>query len=663
MDPRPDHSPDLLRRAVASANIPALIPVLVQLTGDRRWLADPYRPTRGRGLSDHDDGGLAPGVQAEIRAAAATAITAYLGGAKVAIPEPSEAMLVQLLSVSMGEQIPAEYGPMLRPVLGLRPERETGEPAGPPAVPPAGYHVVIVGAGASGLAMAVELGAAGIAYTIVEKASAVGGTWWSNRYPGCGVDTPSHLYCFSFYDQYDWPAYFSVRDTLQDYFEALATDLGIRPHIRLRTEALGARYCETSQAWDVDVLTAEGVTETLRADALVTAVGAFGRPVMPDLPGLADFAGPVAHTARWPADLDLTGQRVAVIGNGASAMQLVPAIADVAEHVYVITRSAQWAAPFEKFQQPVPEALRWLFQQVPLYRLWYRLRLFWNFNDKNHRALQRDPDWAHPGRSMNQHNDYQREYLTQHIRAELGDREEELAPHVLPDFPPFGKRMLMDNGWFRTVARQDVTLNPTGAAAIRPHGVIAGDDQEYAVDTLVLATGFDVVRFLAPLRLEGRSGRTIRELWDDDDARAYLGTVVPGMPNFYCLYGPNLQAGHGGSLLMTLEVQARYIRRTLQAMFRAGLGSVECKAEVCSAYNDRVEAAHASMVWTHPGMSTYYRNSRGRVVVNSPWRNVDFWHLAREPDLADFITEPRGPVEPLTDAAVMSREGISGLRS
>jgi 4-hydroxyacetophenone monooxygenase len=134
------------------------------------------------------------------------------------------------------------------------------------------------------------------------------------------------------------------------------------------------------------------------------------------------------------------------------------------------------------------------------------------------------------------------------------------------------------------------------------------------------------------------------------------------MPNFYCLYGPNLQSGHGGSLLMTLEVQARYIRRTLQAMFRAGLGSVECKAEVCAAYNDRVDAAHASMVWTHPGMSTYYRNSRGRVVVNSPWRNVDFWHLAREPDLADFSTQPRRAAAPLADVPVLSKEGTSGLR-
>jgi 4-hydroxyacetophenone monooxygenase len=493
------------------------------------------------------------------------------------------------------------------------------------------------------MSVAVELGRAGIDYTILERSDAVGGTWWHNRYPGCGVDTPSHLYCFSFFDEYDWPAYFSLRDTLHDYFETVADELGIRPNIELQTEVLGARYDAAAQGWDVDVRRADGTVETLHADVLVSAVGAFGRPIEPDLPGLDTFAGERAHTARWPQDLDLAGKRVGVIGNGASAMQLVPAVVDEAEHVVVLTRSAQWAAPFEKFHLQVPDDLRWLFREVRLYRLWYRLRLFWNFNDKNHRALQRDPSWEFPERSLNRQNDHHREYFTQYILGELGDRRDELAPHVLPTYPPFGKRMLMDNGWFRTVARPDVTLNPTGAAAVREHSVVGGDGREHEIDVLVLATGFDVVRFLAPMELVGRSGRTIRETWEDDDARAYLGTVVPDLPNFFCLYGPNLQGGHGGSLLTTLETQAAYVRKVLQAMFRDGLGSVEVRADVSDAYNDRVDAAHEDMVWTHPGMSTYYRNSRGRVVVNSPWRNVDFWHLARDPDLTEFVVEPRQP--------------------
>jgi 4-hydroxyacetophenone monooxygenase len=401
-----------------------------------------------------------------------------------------------------------------------------------------------------------------------------------------------------------------------------------------------ASYEQHEQVWHVDVRNPDGAMETLRADVLISAVGAFGRPMWPDIPGLETFAGERAHTAAWPDGLELAGKRVAVIGNGASAMQLVPAIVDEAEHVYIFQRSPQWVLPFDKLHKPVPDALRWLFKTVPLYRLWYRMRLFWNFNDKLHRTLQRDSTWAQPERSLNATNDYFREFMTRYMAEELADKQE-LLPQVVPTYPPFGKRILFDNGWYRALCRDDVTLIAEGADEARPGAVVGGDGVEYEADVLVAATGFDVVRFLASMEIVGRSGRPIRETWDDDDARAYLGTVVPDLPNFFCLYGPNLQPGHGGSFLMTLERQAYYVRRVVEAMFSRGLGSVECRQDVHDEYNAKVDAAHANMVWTHPGMTTYYRNSRGRVVVNSPWRNVDFWHFTREPNLDDFVVEPR----------------------
>ncbi|MEJ2861707.1 flavin-containing monooxygenase [Actinomycetospora flava] len=626
--------------AVAIANIPSLLPMLVQLGGDERWLEAPYRPTRARGMSDHDDAGLPPEVQQEIRDAAADAITAWLGGRPPAIPEPSEALLVRMLSVSMAQDVPAEYGPMLRQVFGLPAEQDADRPAPADAVPPPGFRAIVVGAGASGIAIGVELARLGVEYTILEKADAVGGTWWRNRYPGCGVDTPSHLYSYSFYDTYDWPAYFSLRDTLHDYFESAATDLGVRPRVRLRTEVLAAQWDEPAQSWEVDVRGADGAARTLRADVLISAVGAFARPVWPDVPGLDTFAGERAHTGDWPEDLDVTGKRVAVIGNGASAMQVVPAIVRDAAEVHVYQRSPQWIVPFEKFQTPVPDPLRWLLTTVPLYRLWYRLRLFWNFNDKLHPTLQRDPAWPHPERSLNEVNDRHREFFTRYIEGELGDRQD-LLPKVLPTYPPYGKRMLFDNGWYRALRRDDVTLAADGAAEVRPHAVVAGDGVEREVDVLVAATGFDVVRFLGSMEVRGRSGRTIREIWDDDDAQAYLGTVVPDLPNFFCLYGPNLQPGHGGSFIVVLEQQTGYVRRMLEEMFRAGAGSIECRRDVHDAYNAEVDAAHASMVWTHPGMSTYYRNARGRVTVNSPFRNVDFHHFMRASGLDDYVVEPR----------------------
>ena len=655
-DDRPSFEPaDLgtLEDAVAIANIPTLIPVLVQLTGDERWLGEPFLPRPGVGTDDNDDGGLPEDVQREIRGAAVDAIAGWMRGRPYALPEPSEEMLLRMLSVSMGERIPDEYGPMLRQVLGLGPD-ETPHARDTDVTPPPGFRVAIVGAGAAGIAMAVELGRLGVEYTVFERAESIGGTWWYNRYPGCGVDTPSHLYCFSFYDHYDWPHYFSMRDTLHEYLEQVASDLGIRPHVRLRTEVLSARYREARQGWDVEVRAPDGSGETYHADVLISAVGAFNRPVWP--PGLEAFAGERAHTAQWPEDLDLTGKRVAVIGNGASAMQLVPAIVGQPAHTFIFQRSPHWVLPFDKLHKRVPDPLRWLFRKVPLYRLWYRTRLFWNYNDKLHRTLQRDPQWPHQERSLNATNDYFRRLMTDYIVAELGDRQD-LLPKVLPTYPPFGKRILFDNGWYRALRRDDVTLVAEGAVGARPDAIIGGDGVEYEVDVVIAATGFDVVRFLSTYDLIGRSGRSIRELWNDDDPRAYLGTVVPDLPNFFCLYGPNLQPGHGGSFLLTLERQARYVRRVLEEMFRRGLGSVECRRDVHDRYNAEVDAAHERMVWTHPGMSTYYRNSRGRVVVNSPWRNVDFWHLTREPDMDDYITEPRRATSEASSSAGSARSG------
>ena len=323
--------------------------------------------------------------------------------------------------------------------------------------------------------MAVELEQAGIDYTIIEKAEAVGGTWWHNRYPGCGVDTPSHLYCFSFFDEYDWPAYFSLRDTLHDYFETVATSSASGPHIRLRHRGrrrplrrgrpgLGRRRAHGRRR-DRDAARRRPHQRRRRVRAPRRA-----RP-----PGPRHFEGERAHTARWPEGIDLTGKRVGVIGNGASAMQLVPAIVDDAEHVYGVHPLGAVGRAVREVPPASPRGDAVAVREVPLYRLWYRLRLVWNFNDKIHPALQRDPDWEHPERSLNAQNDYHREYFTQYILDELGDRKDLLAPKVLPTYPPFGKRMLMDNGWFRTLTRDDVTLDPTGAAEIRPHAVVAGD--------------------------------------------------------------------------------------------------------------------------------------------------------------------------------------------
>lgn len=631
----PKNDREQLADAVSVANIPTLLMVLVQMTGDKRWLSPPYRPSRGSGLGDNDTGGLPEPIQSEVRDAAFDAIHAWRNGRPIAIPQPSPELLVEMLSTAMGEPVPPEYGTFTAGQLGHRPVCEEKIPL------PDGFHVLIVGAGVSGICAAVNLKAAGVPFTVVEKNSNVGGVWWENRYPGAGVDTPNHLYSYSF-AMHDWTMFFALRDDLHGYLDHVATEYGLHEDIRFNTTVDEARYDASRQRWTVTMRTASGELETVEANVVISATGIFNPPVRPDIDGLDSFSGTSFHTAEWPEDVDFSDKRVAIIGNGATCMQIGPEIQDTVQSLTIFQRSPHWAAPFDQFRRPVPDSLRFLLREVPIYQAWYRVRLGWTFNDRVHSALQKDPTWEFPDRSLNATNDAHRAYFTQYVKAELGERLD-LLDKVLPTYPPFGKRMLMDNGWYRMLRNPRVELVDEAITKIEPTGVVTAHGRQFDADVLVLATGFDVLRFITSFDVVGRSGKTLRDAWDDDNAQAYLGTVVPDFPNFFILYGPNLQPGHGGSLIFVVEMQVNYILDLLRKMSAQSLGAVECRQDVHDEYNAGVDAAHERMVWTHEGMTSYYRNARGRIVVNSPYRNVDFYEMTREARLSEFITEPRLP--------------------
>ncbi len=356
--------------AVGLANVPTLLMVLVQLTGERRWLEPPYRPRRTGGMGDNDDGGLPERLQIEVRGAALEAILAWRSGRPIALAEPSPELLVEMLSCAMDEAVPPEYGPMIAAQLA------TELPQIEPFAVPAGFSVLIIGAGVSGMCAAVSLKRAGIPFTILEKNETVGGTWWENRYPGAGVDTPNHLYSYSFLP-YDWTKYFALRDELHSYMEYAADTFGLRQNIRFGTEVLSAAYDSAAQGWRVDIRAPCGATEILRSTVLISATGIFNPLKYPAIDGLESFAGPSFHTAKWPGDVDLHGKRVAIIGNGASGMQVGPEIQPAVASLTVFQRSPQWAAPFEQFRAEVPDAVRFLLREVPAYRSWYRVRLGW----------------------------------------------------------------------------------------------------------------------------------------------------------------------------------------------------------------------------------------------------------------------------------------------
>ncbi|MGD9990195.1 flavin-containing monooxygenase [Pseudonocardia sp.] len=623
----------VLRDALVAGNIPTLLLVLRTLTGDPRWFSPPYRPSRTIAMNDNDTGGLPEEIQAEIRDTVLDLLRGLRDGTGTLTPPPLDDELITMLSESLGEQVPPEYAESMAADAGFVPSDVfDGPPLG------ADLSVVIIGAGISGICAGTALRRLGVDVTILERNDDVGGTWLDNDYPGAGVDTPSHLYAFSFAPWASWTRYYAKQPEILDYLRRVADQEGLRSVIRFGTEVLGATWDAAASVWRVRVLSG-GVESELVSDVLVSSVGQLNRPVVPALPGLDTFPGPAFHTAEWDHSVDLAGKRVGVVGTGASAMQVVPTIAEQAGSVVIFQRSPQWVAPNGNYLREVDPRTRLLFEQVPYYRPWYRLRLMWMFQDKLHPTLQRDPAWSHQDRSINATNDKHREFFTRYLREQLGDRED-LVAKSLPDYPPYGKRMLLDCDWFSTLRRDDVSLVTSGVAAIDGSTVVTDDGGRHDVDVLVFATGFSARTMLHPLDIRGRSGASLRERWGDDDAWAHLGIEVPDFPNLFLMYGPNTNLGHGGSTMFHAECQVHYIVELLRAMVAADVAAVEVREQVCDDYVARVDAAHENMIWTHPGMSTWYRNANGRVVTNSPWKLLDYWTMTRRPSLDEHLVTP-----------------------
>ena len=619
---------DLLRIGLERANIPALLMLLHQMTGQDKWLNEPFMPKRSQGLDDNDSGQLPDEIQHEIRTAARDAIEAWIKGKSLALPKPDNARLAQMLSIAMSEDVPEEYGDIIAAGMAFElPERDL-----PPSIK--GKSAIIIGGGVSGMCAGIELQQLGMEYTLFEKNEDFGGTWFENRYPGCGVDTPSLTYTFSCRPN-DWTKYFPLRDEIEDYLLNTAQHFRLYENTRFNKQVDDARWNEKTNKWDVAVTSPDGTTEVHSADYLFSAVGILNIPKYPTIDGLDAFEGDVYHTSRWPNEADLSGKRVAVIGNGASGMQVAPAIADEVAALTIFARSKQWAAPFPQFRKDVPEGVRYLMQVVPLYRAWLEQRLSWTFNDRVHGTLFRDPDWDHPDRAVNAINDGHRRAFTRYVTEELGDREDLIAD-VLPDYPPFAKRMLLDNGWYRTLKMPNVRLVPEHRARVEGKRLFSSSGEEVEADVIILATGFHTTRVLGSYDVVGRDGRVLRELWGEDDAAAYLGTLVPGFPNFFILLGPNVGSGHGGSMIRNIENQMHFAGEVILSSEQRKAATVEVKAEVYEDYRQKIDEAHEKLVWTHPGTENWYRNSKGRVVAITPWRNDAFWRMTRKPQADDL---------------------------
>ncbi len=390
---------DLVRKG---ALVP-LLAALAQITGDLSLLDDDLRPDPDR--IREPQGGLSGEQRARARRAIATALREWDARGRPVAPHIDAAELRHIMEFVIGEPVSDAYFELLVEELGA-----TGEDARAPTWrkeqldPERDLRVVVIGAGMSGLLAAHRLQQAGIDYVVVEKNADVGGTWLENRYPGCRVDVPNHLYSYSFAQRDDWPQHFSTQEVLLDYFRRCATDLGIRDHIRFETSVESAVFREESSDWELTLLGPDG-TEVVTAEVVVSAVGQLNRPSIPSIPGQDDFAGPAFHSAQWDPAVDLTGRRIAVIGTGASGFQLIPEVADEAAEVQVFQRTPNWFLPAPEYHDELSDRTRWLLAHVPLYSQWYRLWLFWRLAEGALPAARLDPDWPRDKGSISARSD------------------------------------------------------------------------------------------------------------------------------------------------------------------------------------------------------------------------------------------------------------------
>lgn len=468
--------------------------------------------------------------------------------------------------------------------------------------------VGIIGAGPGGLALGIFLRKAGFHdFTIFDREDGVGGTWRINTYPGLACDVKSHLYSYSFDLNPRWSRLWSGQQEILEYFERCARRYRLQSHLKLNTEIVSATWESGTRKWKL--VTAAG--EEHRFDVVVSAIGLFTQPVMPDLTEEEPFTGTLMHTARWDHSVDLQDSRVAVLGTGSTAAQLVPEVAKKAAKVYSVQRSPTWVLP--KPDRPYTRREKLLFSYVPLAKKIYRTRL-WLRSESNISVIENGSDKTQEFKSI----------ALRTLEATIPD--EELRAKLTPEHPFGCKRLVFATDYLQALSQPHVEVVSSPARTLRSRSLVTEDGTELDVDVVLCATGYAAADYLGEIDVAGPGGTSLAETWRDG-AFAYLGMAVPGYPNFFMLYGPNTNVG-SNSVIFMLEAQAHYIVRALKYMRRKDKSYIEVRSEVMTRFLDKIDAWMQGTVWL-TRCSNYFRAPNGRVVTQWPRSARDFWGLTR----------------------------------
>lgn len=536
------------------------------------------------------------------------------------MPEPAQ----KFPSGPSGLRLPGATGVMSDSAQDMRLEAARPDVDGPDDVamrpaPERNVGVLVVGAGFSGVGAAIRLRQAGFDDLLVlEKAGNLGGTWRDNTYPGCAVDVPSALYSFSFAPNPGWSRIFARQPEIYDYLRATADRHGVAQKIRYNTTVRKAQWDEHARRWTVD--TTQG---TFTASFLVVSCGPWHQPFVPDVPGLADFPGPVVHTARWDHDIDLAGKRVAVVGTGASAVQVIPEIQPLAAELHVFQRTPAWVLP--RPDVPVPPAVRHLMRRVP--SLLRAVRFAQHWGQEGLGVALRHPWMLGPMQAM----------ARAHLRMAV--RDAALRATLTPDFTIGCKRILTSSTYFKAVIQPNTRIHACAVREIRGQQIIGADGMATDIDVIILATGFQQASFPVGSLVHDGQGRSLGTLWEGIP-RAYLGSTVNGLPNLFLLLGPNLMTGHSSSLAV-LEQQLGYITDALIQARDNGWSSLEVRPAVQDSYNARLQAALATTVYNAGGCASTYLTQRGHNSFCWPWSTARLSQEMRSFNPDDYLVSSR----------------------
>lgn len=478
-----------------------------------------------------------------------------------------------------------------------------------------GLSVGIIGAGPGGLALGIFLQKAGFRdFTIFDREDGVGGTWRINTYPGLACDVKSHLYSYSFHLNAGWSRLWSGQPEILRYFEDCAQKYRLERHLVLNTEIVAAAWDGATHEWTLT--TSSGEHRVF--DVVVSAVGVFAQPLEPQLVEEEPFEGTVMHTARWDHSVPLDGARVAVLGTGSTASQVLPELAKVAERVYSVQRSPTWILP--KPDRPYTDRERWAFAHVPFAKKFYRTRL-WLRSERNISVIENGSDKTQEFKAI----------ALNHLEAKVADPE--LRERLTPDHPLGCKRLVFSSDFIPTLTAPNVTVVSSAAKALRRNTLVTEDGAELDVDLVVCATGYAAADYLGQLDVTGEHGASLHDRWSDG-AHAYLGMAVPDFPNFFMLYGPNTNVG-SNSVIFVLEAQAHYIVRILKSMRRKGQRYVAVRPQAMDDFLAKVDRWMVGTVWT-TRCSNYFRAANGRVVTQWPRSARVFWSMTRRVRRGDY---------------------------